>query len=494
MARILGGGSSPLTSKRDLYVQLMRQGLSNSEARRRIGVNRKTGCRWRHGQTTYDKNSYYYRPIAAVVQEPSPRYLSQEERFAIPDGKRAGRSARSIASELGRTPSTSTVEPSTTAHPSAADRTFTATYDAAGLAVGAAEPGATVTRTFNELGALTSETGSGAGLTTASRTFTRDAAGRVLTASHPNGTINFAYNDKNQVTAATGAAGTSGFTYDVKGRMTGRTDAGTVLTAQAYSFSYTARDELQTAQDHLVANRTYAWRNDGLLNTVTQGNTRRDFTYDSIGRVASDTLKVAASNVTLNAATYGYDNDDNVTSRAVTAPGNPAAGTNTYTYDTAGRLATWTNPASTLTTYGYDNAGNRTTAGAQTFTYDERNRLTSGSGLTNVWSARGSLTSSTVSGVTTTYTADGLNRVTGVTRGATSLGFTYDSLDRPFQRTSNSVISNEFSYAGGESDPGDDRHRWWHTKKCVRPLAVRHAPLRWGHRRGESICRHRPSR
>ena len=37
-----------------------------------------------------------------------------------------------------------------------------------------------------------------------------------------------------------------------------------------------------------------------------------------------------ASNVTLNGVTYGYDNDDNVTSKVVTAAGIPAAGSNTY--------------------------------------------------------------------------------------------------------------------------------------------------------------------
>jgi RHS repeat-associated protein len=347
---------------------------------------------------------------------------------------------------------TSTVEPSTTAHPAIADRTFTTTFDAAGLPVATGEPGATVARTFNELGALTGETGSGAGLTTASRTFTRDAAGRVLTASHPNGSITFSYNDKDQIIAATGAAGASGFTYDVKGRMTGRTDVGTALTAQAYAFSYTARDELLTAQDHLLAARTYNWRNDGLLNTVIQGATTRALTYDSIGRMAADTLKVTASNTTLNAVIYGYDADDNVTSRAVTAAGNPGAGSNGYGYDAAGRLTSWTNPASVVTTYGYDNAGNRTSAGAQTFSYDERNRLTAGTGLTNVWSARGSLSSSTQGGVTTTYNADGLNRVVGVSRGATALAFSYDAFDRPWRRTANATVSNEFSYAGAEID------------------------------------------
>jgi hypothetical protein len=40
-------GPTPLTAKRDLYVQLLSQGMNNSTACRQVGVNRKTGQRWR---------------------------------------------------------------------------------------------------------------------------------------------------------------------------------------------------------------------------------------------------------------------------------------------------------------------------------------------------------------------------------------------------------------------------------------------------------------
>jgi len=44
----------PLTAKRDLYVQLMSQGMQNSAACRKVGVNRKTGQRWRLGRIVND--------------------------------------------------------------------------------------------------------------------------------------------------------------------------------------------------------------------------------------------------------------------------------------------------------------------------------------------------------------------------------------------------------------------------------------------------------
>ena len=43
-------GALPLTSQRDQYRALMRLGMSNAEACRVVGVNRKTGHRWRYGR------------------------------------------------------------------------------------------------------------------------------------------------------------------------------------------------------------------------------------------------------------------------------------------------------------------------------------------------------------------------------------------------------------------------------------------------------------
>jgi len=102
-------GPMPLTSKRDLYVQLMNQGVNNSDACRQVGVNRKTGQRWRLGRVVNDDThgEYRYEPIVPPPSDPlSSRYLSDQERLKIADGVRAGRSGRSIAAELGRSVST----------------------------------------------------------------------------------------------------------------------------------------------------------------------------------------------------------------------------------------------------------------------------------------------------------------------------------------------------------------------------------------------------
>jgi transposase, IS30 family len=94
--------------KRDLYRLLMSQGLTNSEACRRVGIGRKTGCRWTHGRRVPKSGggNYFYPPIVDLKPERSERYLSPQERVVIADGVQAGRSSRSIARELGRAVST----------------------------------------------------------------------------------------------------------------------------------------------------------------------------------------------------------------------------------------------------------------------------------------------------------------------------------------------------------------------------------------------------
>jgi IS30 family transposase len=99
-------GPMPLTAKRDLYVQSMSQGMQNSAAWRQVGVNRKTGQRWRLGRIVNDAKGGEYRYDLIVppgsAGSGSGRYLSDQERIVIADGLRAGRSRRSIAGELGR--------------------------------------------------------------------------------------------------------------------------------------------------------------------------------------------------------------------------------------------------------------------------------------------------------------------------------------------------------------------------------------------------------
>jgi YD repeat-containing protein len=196
----------------------------------------------------------------------------------------------------------STIEPATTAHPAAADRTWTTTYEAGGLPVREDHPGGVVvTRSFDELGRLTAESGTGGGAPAASRSFGWDKGGRRTSMSHPTGTVSFAYDERGLMTSATGGAGSSSFAWDAAGRMTSRTDA-----AGTATFTWTDRDELATATDPLTGvTRTYGRDDAGQMTSVSHGAgaASRTLAWDDLGRLASDTLAAPGGGV--RAATVG---------------------------------------------------------------------------------------------------------------------------------------------------------------------------------------------
>ena len=106
-----GPGALPQAEKREQFARLIAQGFSNSEACRIVGINRRTGKRWRHGRTitTRDGRKRHYAAVVgagAVRREISPRYLSEDERVRIADLRRAGAGVRAIAEQTGRSPST----------------------------------------------------------------------------------------------------------------------------------------------------------------------------------------------------------------------------------------------------------------------------------------------------------------------------------------------------------------------------------------------------
>ena len=99
----------PLSGQREWFAALVAAGVSNSEAGRTVGVNRKTGTRWRYGRSIPVAGGGVLhfppvlRPRDVVI---SSRYLSEAERVVIADLHRAGVSARGIAAELRRSPLT----------------------------------------------------------------------------------------------------------------------------------------------------------------------------------------------------------------------------------------------------------------------------------------------------------------------------------------------------------------------------------------------------
>jgi len=102
-------GPAPQTTKRERFAQLIARGVSNAEACRLIGINPRTGKRWRHGRTITSSSGrrlHYPAVITTRKVEVSPRFLSEDERVTIADLHRRGQSVRAIAAQVNRDPST----------------------------------------------------------------------------------------------------------------------------------------------------------------------------------------------------------------------------------------------------------------------------------------------------------------------------------------------------------------------------------------------------
>jgi RHS repeat-associated protein len=380
------------------------------------------------------KTTYTYDALNRLIGQVEP--VSDTESITTSSGyDSAGNRTRFVDGRGNRTVHTyntlglreSTIEAATAEHPALSDRTWTTTYNAAGDPVSERAPGGVVrTRTFDPLGRLKKETGSGAEAETTDRVYDYDVLGRLVSSSSVGGTDTFTYNDRGMLLTASGPGGTGSREYDDEGNLTARTDA-----SGTSRFTY-LRGRTQAVQDGVTGlTQTFGYDSAGLLKTIDMGNGRtRTYDYDDGGRLAKDTVAGAAS------VSYTYDRASRVTTK--TSTGTAAAGQQTYDYDYSGRLKSWTSSAGTVT-YGWDAAGNRTRAGTAESTYDERNRLRTENGAVISHNARGGVISR--AGTTTAF--DAFDRM--VRQGSQT--YAYDALDRVAKRNDKSFQYNGMSGA-----------------------------------------------
>ena len=124
-----------------------------------------------------------------------------------------------------------------------------------------------------------------------------------------------------------------------------------------------------TVSDPLTAlTSTYDYA--GRTDTVVTGGATRKYTYDRMGRNLTDTNQSTVGATAVLSTTNEWDNADRLTKRTTGPVGvaGAGAGVETFGYDQASRLTSWTNQANVTTPYTWSAASNRTAAGANTFT------------------------------------------------------------------------------------------------------------------------------
>ena len=103
-------GPEPDRAKREAFAALIAKGVSSGLAARIVGINPRTGKRWRNGRKVVSCSGRVleYAPVIAARPRPEPsgRFLSQHERIRIADLRREGLSVRQMASRPGRAAST----------------------------------------------------------------------------------------------------------------------------------------------------------------------------------------------------------------------------------------------------------------------------------------------------------------------------------------------------------------------------------------------------
>jgi RHS repeat-associated protein len=315
----------------------------------------------------------------------------------------------------------SEVEPATAQYSTAADSTFTDSYDADGRPVTQVQPGGTtVTDSYDSMSRLSGQSGSGASAATATRSFQYDMAGDMTSASTTAAgsqaatSESFSYDDRGLPLTATGTAGSSSFSYNGDGQVTSVADA-----AGTTGYTYDTAGRLSTLSDPATGTTlTYGYNSLDQVSQVSYGagGNTRSFGYDSLHELTSDTLATNAG-TTVASISYGYDPNGNLTSKTTT--GFAGASANTYAYDEANRLTSWNN-GTTTTGYSYDGDGNRIQAGSVSYTYDARDELTSDGTDSYSYNANGTLASEVTPGSTVAATTDAYG--TQVTEGTESYG------------------------------------------------------------------------
>lgn len=285
------------------------------------------------------------------------------------------------------------------------------TYDAAGQILSVSDPNTSISRTYDALGRIITET-------------TIEG-----TQSH---TTTYAYDDLNRSLSITYPSGrTVSYSYDLRSRLSAievAEQAGDVpQSAAQYAFNHSDKIESIVYGNGIISDYGYDSKNrlESLLAAAGEGAPvqRQHWNHNSLGDILS---KVDQVNMP-NSEFYQYDNFSRLTQFAVGSPDNTLA-----------------QPAGQATTeqFAYDALGNRT--GSQYGAVNAVNGYTTVGGQALQYDGNGNLSSDGVH----TYQYDYANRLVSVDNGATAT-YGYDPLGRRIRKVAGGVTT-DYSYSGNQ--------------------------------------------
>lgn len=342
------------------------------------------------------------------------------------------------------------------------NKTTAYAYDSTGNQTSRTEPSGTIiSSTFDAAGRQTEQSAG-----SATRTFTYDAAGRMLTASSGSDSVELSYNNRGLLATSEDSLGETAYTYDAASRLA----SFALPTGDTSTYTYNGFGSVAGIRGPTNLNFTY--KPDGALagfsDQTGTSNATQAFSYNANDRLTS----ISAGSGTQFTATYTDDGQTATTTQAIAGVTNPVEGTNTNTYDAAGRLTgtALTQGATAVSSqqFEWDDDGNRTsvqsgTDPAVTTAFDDAGRITSTSDGTNyTYNDDGELTGiDRPTGDDSTYTYNSFGELTSTTQGAQTVALERDPLGRVAKRTEGSAPT-EFGYSATTNTPtvvgksGDD--------------------------------------